>query len=97
MALQNRSLLCSVDSSFFPKNSKYITAHFILTKDKKKVTSRDIITIVALKYCHTYTAELCGILAFSKLIEYTIRIKKLDRKRYEYETYRDYILVLQFL
>ena len=97
MALQNRSLLYLVDGSFFSKNSKYIAVCFILIKDKKKVASRDFITIVALKYYYVCTAELCRILAFSKLIEHTIRIEKLDKNRYEYDTYRDFTSVLQFL
>ena len=53
--------------------------------------------MVALKYRQGYTTELCRILAFSKLIEYTMKIEKLDRKRYEYNIYEDYASVLQCL
>ena len=48
--IKTSTIAYSVNRSFYPNKSRYIAAYFIITQEKKKLASGDLITIVALKY-----------------------------------------------
>jgi len=68
-AIQEKNISFSIDGSFFPQNSKYIAAHIIITKGKKKLGIANFICTISIPYCHAYVAELCGTLAIFKIIQ----------------------------
>ena len=47
--IKTSTIACSVNGSFYPNKFRYTAVYFIITQVEKKLASRDLITIVALK------------------------------------------------
>ena len=72
MALNMKKILFLVDGSFYPNQSHLIAAYIIITTHQIKLGSAYFISLIALLYRNTYSAELYRDLAIMKIVEYLI-------------------------
>ena len=86
----------SVDGSFFLYRSDIISAHIIITSQKKKIGLADFISSIVIPLQKAFTAELCGVLAIYKILEYYYRVLGIF-KQVQYTIHSDYSSVLEFL
>ena len=64
----------SVDRSFFPEYSEVVSAHIIITYQRRKIGLADFITSLVVPLQKLLTTELCRVLAIYKLLEHYSRV-----------------------
>ena len=57
-----------VDKSFYPSNSRYISAAWFMSESEEVIARGDFITMVAEEFRYSYAAEICRVLAYLKTI-----------------------------
>ena len=70
--IDNGNITFSINRSHFPNRSHLVSAYIIAFIDTKIVIKASFITIVAIEYRHSCTAELCGILGIYMILKLSI-------------------------
>ena len=69
--INNRIVFC-IDGSFFPEKSHLIAVYILASIRNRIILRAKFITMAALKYHHSYIAELCGSLGIYKILYETV-------------------------
>ena len=96
-ALGTEKITFVVDSSFYPKWSSLIVAHFKALLYNNIIAEGDFISFISLEYRHPYLAKLCSTLIIIQLFIHTVEKIEIKLPEIEIEIRSDYLAVINAL